>query len=66
MKALKVFMLVIDDYTKPVKSVNGEILCFDSLRNARAQIAEWKRQGDTHVYGRDTFHVKQVKVRQIL
>lgn len=66
MKKMKVFILLIGDYSKPVKSVSGEYLCFDSLTNARLKVKEWKEQGDRHVYGNDTFEVKQIKIRQIL
>ncbi len=63
---MKIFILVIKDHSKPVKSVSGEYLAFDSRTNAQRQIKEWKALGNRHVYGRDTFDVKDIKIRQVV
>lgn len=62
-KKIKIFLLLQNK--RPIKSVDGEHVSFSTMAAAKRQLRKWKEQGDCHVYGRDTFFIKDVTIVQI-
>jgi len=61
-----ILMIKIEDTLQPIKSVHGGYVAFDSYKNAREQVREWKRLGAARFYGYDTFLMEDVRVKKII
>lgn len=60
------FYFKVEGVLQPIKSVCGEYLAFDSHKNARELLREWKTQGEVRVYGYDTFFVSDVRIKKLI
>lgn len=63
MKKPTIYLLGQND--KPITSVDGEYIAFDTLSEAKKLLKKWKEQGEKRVYGNDTFYIKDVKIYKL-
>jgi len=57
-----VHQYIVTQKGKPLKSVDGEFLTFSTRKAATEKVRHMKSLGERHIYGRDEFLSKDLKV----
>ena len=58
-----IFQYVICHGDKPLRSVGDEFLIFATKKAAHDKVKHMKSLGDTHIYGKDEFRSKDLKIK---